>query len=163
MRVYEIDETTGYPTPRSSMTKEEASAGTFIENVTGMANTVVKEIEDNEAHMSPRGILWAYANVRSLDEDLAHMIRRFRNNGSVGSDGIDKVPKDDFDAEDWRVWNYKYQRYHSRYFYLKEMKTHMDNVVYQCSDWQHILDSRRRQDVTDVLFDLADTLTYGQL
>lgn len=134
-----------------------------MENVSGMANMAMKEIDDNEAHISPRGILWAYANLRGLDEDLTHMIRRYRNNGNVGTDGIDRIGKDNFTAEDWRVWNHKYQRYHSRYYYLKEMRTHMDNIVYRCSDWQEILDDKRRQDVTDVLFELVDTLTYGQL
>lgn len=163
MRVYELDDTTGYPTPRSSMTKEEAMIGTFIENVTNMANTALQEIDDNEVHISPTGILWAYANLRGLDEDLTHMIRRYKNRGSVGSDGIDRISKDDFAAEDWRVWNHRHQRYHSRHYYLKEMKIHTDNIVYQCFDWQDILDQKRQQDICNVLFDLVDILTYGQL
>lgn len=163
MRVYEIEEPSGMITPRSSMSKEVDLNGTFVGNVCHVVNKILHEIYNNDVHISDLAVMWTYANVRGLDEDLRHMERRYKQRGHYGADGVDKLYVDSFDLQYWKVWDSKKQRYRPKAFYLREIQAYIDDIVGLCREWEATYTADHIEAIEDVLYDLAEGLTRNQI
>lgn len=163
MRVYEIDDSTGLPTPRSSMSKEEDLDGTFVGNICSIVNKLLYQVYHNDVHMSEVAVMWTYANVRSVKEDLAHMENRYQRKQCYGAEGIEILEASNFDLVSWKVWDGKRQRYRSKNFYFKEIKLYVDDIVWYCKVHGDTYTDKHKSDIIDVLYNLADLATRDQL
>lgn len=163
MRIYEIETSTGMVTPRSSMSKEEDLSGTFIGNVCNMVNKVLNELDYNEVHMDYLSIMWVYANLKSLDEDLLYMSEYYRVRGNYGAHGIVVLNPSNFDSYSWKVWDPRRQKYRSKDYYVKEMRKSIDNIVRSCRYNEHTYNYKQKDVIEDILYGLAEGVTRNQV